>query len=139
MFPLLFFSTKSEFFCVVQRVSIGEFNSISIVFKERDELFANSSGVIKLCVKESIYLKSNKILCFYCHKENQNSVISHHILEMAQSKLNDLAGKFGKGGPPGLTTGLKVLAGLGALAYGVNQSLYTGKQKLCYRSLLNIF
>ncbi|KNC29975.1 hypothetical protein FF38_01581 [Lucilia cuprina] len=44
---------------------------------------------------------------------------------MAQSKLNDLAGKFGKGGPPGLTTGLKVLAGLGALAYGVNQSLYT--------------
>lgn len=46
---------------------------------------------------------------------------------MAQSKLNDLAGKLGKGGPPGLTTGLKVLAGLGALAYGVNQSLYTGK------------
>ncbi|TMW54603.1 hypothetical protein DOY81_000397 [Sarcophaga bullata] len=47
------------------------------------------------------------------------------VEEMAQSKLNDLAGKFGKGGPPGLTTGLKVLAGLGALAYGINQSLYT--------------
>lgn len=46
---------------------------------------------------------------------------------MAQSKLNDLAGKLGKGGPPGLATGLKVLAGLGAVAYGVSQSLYTGK------------
>ncbi|KAL5285826.1 PHB2 family protein [Megaselia abdita] len=44
---------------------------------------------------------------------------------MAQSKLNDLAGKFPKGGPPGLTTGLKVLATLGAAAYGVSQSLYT--------------
>lgn len=47
---------------------------------------------------------------------------------MAQSKLNDLAGKFGKGGPPGLATGLKVLALAGAAAYGVSQSLYTGKQ-----------
>lgn len=45
---------------------------------------------------------------------------------MAQSKLNDLAGKFGKGGPPGLTTGLKALAFIGAAAYGVSQSLYTG-------------
>uniref|UniRef100_A0A0K8TSS7 Prohibitin n=1 Tax=Tabanus bromius TaxID=304241 RepID=A0A0K8TSS7_TABBR len=44
---------------------------------------------------------------------------------MAQSKLNDLAGKFGKGGPPGLTTGLKLLAAVGAAAYGVSQSLYT--------------
>uniref|UniRef100_T1GQY0 Prohibitin n=1 Tax=Megaselia scalaris TaxID=36166 RepID=T1GQY0_MEGSC len=44
---------------------------------------------------------------------------------MAQSKLNDLAGKFPKGGPPGLTTGLKVLTALGAAAYGVSQSLYT--------------
>uniref|UniRef100_A0A1I8PRM4 Prohibitin n=1 Tax=Stomoxys calcitrans TaxID=35570 RepID=A0A1I8PRM4_STOCA len=44
---------------------------------------------------------------------------------MAQSKLNDLAGKFGKGGPPGLTTGLKFLAAIGAAAYGINQSLYT--------------
>lgn len=48
---------------------------------------------------------------------------------MAQSKLNDLAGKFGKGGPPGLTTGLKLLAAVGAAAYGVSQSLYTGKYK----------
>lgn len=45
---------------------------------------------------------------------------------MAQSKLNDLAGKFGKGGPPGLTTGLKALVALGAAAYGVSQSMYTG-------------
>lgn len=44
---------------------------------------------------------------------------------MAQSKLNDLAGKFGKGGPPGLTTGLKVLAVAGAAMYGITQSLYT--------------
>lgn len=46
---------------------------------------------------------------------------------MAQSKLNDLAGKLGKGGPPGLGIGLKVLAAVGAAAYGVSQSLYTGK------------
>lgn len=45
---------------------------------------------------------------------------------MAQSKLNDLAGKLGKGGPPGLTTGLKFVAALGAAAYGISQSLYTG-------------
>lgn len=47
---------------------------------------------------------------------------------MAQSKFNDLAGKFGKGGPPGLSAGLKVLATLGAAAYGVSQSLFTGKK-----------
>lgn len=46
---------------------------------------------------------------------------------MAQSKLNDLAGKLGKGGPPGLGIGLKLLAAVGAAAYGVSQSLYTGK------------
>lgn len=44
---------------------------------------------------------------------------------MAQSKLNDLAGKLGKGGPPGLGIGLKVLAAAGAAIYGVSQSLYT--------------
>ena len=48
---------------------------------------------------------------------------------MAQSKLNDLAGKFGKGGPPGLGLGIKVLGTIGALAYGVSQSMFTGK---CY-------
>lgn len=46
---------------------------------------------------------------------------------MAQSKLNDLAGKFGKGGPPGLGLGLKLLAFGGAAAYGISQSMYTGK------------
>lgn len=46
---------------------------------------------------------------------------------MAQSKLNDLAGKFGKGGPPGLGLGIKVLGTIGALAYGVSQSMFTGK------------
>nr|XP_022907223.1 prohibitin-2 isoform X1 [Onthophagus taurus] len=44
---------------------------------------------------------------------------------MAQSKLNDLAGKFGKGGPPGLNLGLKLLAFGAATAYGVSQSMYT--------------
>ncbi|XP_034650014.1 prohibitin-2 [Drosophila subobscura] len=44
---------------------------------------------------------------------------------MAQSKLNDLAGKLGKGGPPGLGIGLKLLAVAGAAAYGVSQSFYT--------------
>lgn len=44
---------------------------------------------------------------------------------MAQSKFNDLAGKFGKGGPPGLGLGLKLL-GVGAAAvYGISQSMYT--------------
>jgi len=44
---------------------------------------------------------------------------------MAQSKLNDLAGKFGKGGPPGVGIGLKLLGIGGALAYGISQSMYT--------------
>ncbi|ENN83049.1 hypothetical protein D910_07191 [Dendroctonus ponderosae] len=44
---------------------------------------------------------------------------------MAQSKLNDLAGKFGKGGPPGLGLGIKLLALGGAAAFGVSQSMYT--------------
>lgn len=46
---------------------------------------------------------------------------------MAQNKFNDLAGKFGKGGPPGLGLGLKVLAVGAAAVYGVSQSMYTGK------------
>lgn len=46
---------------------------------------------------------------------------------MAQSKLNDLAGKFSKGGPPGLGIGLKLLAVAGAAVYGASQSMYTGK------------
>lgn len=46
---------------------------------------------------------------------------------MAQSKLNDLAGKFGKGGPPGLTLGLKLLATVGAAAYGIQNSMFTGE------------
>lgn len=46
---------------------------------------------------------------------------------MAQGKLNDLAGKFGKGGPPGLGLGIKLLGAVGAAAYGVSQSMYTGK------------
>ncbi|KAJ6643980.1 Prohibitin-2, partial [Pseudolycoriella hygida] len=44
---------------------------------------------------------------------------------MAQSKLNDLAGKFGKGGPPGFGLGLKLLAFGGAAVYGISQSMYT--------------
>lgn len=44
---------------------------------------------------------------------------------MAQSKLNDLAGQFGKA-PKGMNAGLKILAVAGAAAYGVSQSMYTG-------------
>lgn len=44
---------------------------------------------------------------------------------MAQSTLNDMAGKFAKGGPPGLGLGLKVLAIGGAAVYGLSQSMYT--------------
>lgn len=43
---------------------------------------------------------------------------------MAQSKLNDLAGRFSNG-PKGLGTGLKLLALAGAAVYGVSQSMYT--------------
>lgn len=46
---------------------------------------------------------------------------------MAQSKLNDLAGKFGKGGPPGVGLGLKLLAAGGAAVYAISQSFYTGE------------
>ena len=46
---------------------------------------------------------------------------------MAQSTLNDLAGKLGKGGPKGLGLGLKLLAAVGAAAYGVNQAMFTSK------------
>lgn len=45
---------------------------------------------------------------------------------MAQSKLNDLAGKFGRS-PKGLGIGIKLLAAAGVAVYGVTQSLYTGK------------
>lgn len=48
---------------------------------------------------------------------------------MAQSKLNDLAGRFGKG-PKGLGTGLKLLALAGAAGYGISHSMYTGKARL---------
>ncbi|KAJ8953667.1 hypothetical protein NQ314_007274 [Rhamnusium bicolor] len=49
---------------------------------------------------------------------------------MAQSKFNDLAGKFSKGGggPPGLGLGLKLLAIGGVAAYGISQSMYTGME-----------
>ncbi|XP_046388585.1 prohibitin-2 [Ischnura elegans] len=43
---------------------------------------------------------------------------------MAQSKLNDLAGKLGNT-PKGVGTGLKVLAALGVAAYGASQAMYT--------------
>ena len=49
---------------------------------------------------------------------------------MAQSKLNDLAGRFSKG-PKGLGTGLKLLALAGAAGYGISQSMYTG-ETLCF-------
>lgn len=45
---------------------------------------------------------------------------------MAQSKLNDLAGRLGKN-PRGLGLGLKLLAVAGAGVYGISQAMYTGK------------
>lgn len=45
---------------------------------------------------------------------------------MAQSKFTDLAGRFSKGGPKGVGTGLKLLAVAGGLTYGLTQSVYTG-------------
>lgn len=63
---------------------------------------------------------------------------------MSQSKLNDLAGKFKAGGPPGLGIGLKLLAGVGIAAYAATQSVYTGKcaifhnSRSIFRQLLNI-
>lgn len=44
---------------------------------------------------------------------------------MAQSKLNDLAGRLSKN-PGGINTGLKLLALAGAAAYGASQAMYTG-------------
>ncbi|CAG5092122.1 Similar to PHB2: Prohibitin-2 (Bos taurus) [Cotesia congregata] len=44
---------------------------------------------------------------------------------MAQSTLNDLAGKFGGSPPKGVGVGLKVLAVAGAAAYGISQSMFT--------------
>ena len=42
-------------------------------------------------------------------------------------KLNELAGKFGKGGAPkGLGVGIKLLAVAAAGVYGLKESMYTG-------------
>jgi prohibitin 2 len=42
-------------------------------------------------------------------------------------KMSEFASKFkGTGGPPGLGLGIKLLATVGAAAYGVSQSIYTG-------------
>jgi len=44
-------------------------------------------------------------------------------------KLNEFAGKFGKGGAPkGLGIGIKLLAVAAAGAYGLKESMYTGKR-----------
>lgn len=43
---------------------------------------------------------------------------------MAQSKLNDLAGRLSKN-PGGMNTGIKFLAAVGAAVYGVSQAMYT--------------
>ena len=46
-------------------------------------------------------------------------------------KLNEFAGKFGKGGAPkGLGFGMKALAVLAAGAYGLKESMYTGNKTL---------
>lgn len=45
-------------------------------------------------------------------------------------KFTDLLGRLGKG-PKGIGTGFKLMALAGAAAYGIQQSLYTGKRLLC--------
>lgn len=57
------------------------------------------------------------------------------LLKMAQSKLNDLAGRLGKN-PRGLGIGLKLAAAAGAAIYGITQSLYTGSTILALSSSL---
>lgn len=48
-------------------------------------------------------------------------------------KLNELAGKFGKGGAPkGLGVGIKLLAVAAAGAYGLKESMYTGNTTLSW-------
>ena len=48
-------------------------------------------------------------------------------------KLNEFAGKFGKGGAPkGLGLGMKLLAVAAAGAYGIKESMYTGKYCLTF-------
>ena len=45
-------------------------------------------------------------------------------------KLNEMAGKFGKGGAPkGLGLGVKLLGAAAAGIYGLSQSMYTGNYK----------
>jgi prohibitin 2 len=44
----------------------------------------------------------------------------------AGNKMNDFVNRFGKA-PKGLGLGVKLLAAAGAAAYGVSQSIYTGK------------
>lgn len=45
---------------------------------------------------------------------------------MDKSKLTDLAGRLQKGGK-GAGVGVGLLAAVGALGYGISQSMYTGK------------
>lgn len=57
-------------------------------------------------------------------------------------KLNEFAGKFGKGGAPkGLGVGMKLLAVAAAGFYGIKESMYTGKSmpNLLYYSLVASF
>lgn len=42
---------------------------------------------------------------------------------MAQSKINEMAGRLSGGG---MNAGLKFLAVAGAAAYGISKSMYTG-------------
>ena len=59
----------------------------------------------------------------------QESILKCWVIQIMADKLNELAGKFGKGGAPkGLGVGLKLLAVAAAGAYGLKESMYTGKR-----------
>jgi len=55
---------------------------------------------------------------------------------MAQSKLNDLAGRLG-GSPRGLGIGLKLLVAVGGAAYGMSQAMYNGTLRVCSLALFS--
>lgn len=55
--------------------------------------------------------------------------------KMSQFNFSKLAGNLNKA-PKGLNTGLALLAVAGAGAYGVSQSMYTGKERASFSTIL---
>ena len=60
-----------------------------------------------------------------------------HISKMAQ-QLGDFAKRFGSGAPKGLSLGLKLLIGAGAVGYGIKESVYTGDDNFFMSDLARV-